>query len=161
MNRFILCDKQILPETLLKTAGNSRAGASVSFEGWVRDHNEGREVLSLEYEAYEALAVKEGNEILREALDRFEILSVQCAHRVGRLQVGDVAVIVAVSAEHRDAAFDACRYIIDEVKTRVPIWKKEYYTDGESEWVNCPRCAAHAHHDHRLAHQHGHPQTAR
>lgn len=161
MNRFTLSEKPLFAETLLAEAATPRAGAYVTFEGWVRDRNEGREVLSLEYEAYEALAVKEGNAILCEALDRFEILSAQCTHRLGRLEVGNVAVIVAVSAEHRDAAFDACRYIIDEVKARVPIWKKEYYTDGESEWVNCPRCAAHAHRHHNHAHDHAHPRTAR
>lgn len=118
-----------------------RAGACVEFEGWVRNENEGREVLNLEYEAYEAMALKEGRKILEEARGKFPILEAVCIHRVGHLRIGDVAVWVGVSAGHRGEAFDACRYIIDETKHRVPIWKKEYYTDGDSGWVRCEHCA--------------------
>ena len=121
------------------------AGAYASFEGWVRNHNEGRDgVLRLEYEGYEQLGVKEGERIIAEALDRFDISSAHCIHRLGELEIGALAVWVGVSAAHRDAAFAACRYIIDEVKHRVPIWKKEHYADGNSGWVNCEACAAHA-----------------
>jgi molybdopterin synthase catalytic subunit len=128
------------------------AGGYVSFEGWVRDHNEGREVVGLEYEAYQALAVKEGDRILAEALARFPIKHALCIHRLGSLRLTDMAVWVGVSAAHRGEAFAACRFIIDEVKHRVPIWKKEHYRSGDSGWVNCERCAAppqHAHSDHR------------
>ncbi len=125
------------------------AGGYVSFEGWVRDHNEGREVTRLEYEAFEELAVKEGGRILEEAAQRFPIEHAQCIHRVGALALGDMAVWVGVCSVHRGEAFDACRFIIDEVKHRVPIWKKEHYRSGDSGWVNCERCAAAAHdHEH-------------
>ena len=103
----------------------------------MRNENEKRGVTRLEYEGYEAVAVKEGEAVLREALAKFAILRAECAHRVGTLEIGDVAVWVGVSAAHRGAAFDACRYIIDEIKLRLPIWKKEHYREGDSGWVNC------------------------
>jgi molybdopterin synthase catalytic subunit len=118
------------------------AGACVSFEGWVRDYNEGQEVTRLEYEAFQELAVKEGDRIIAEALRRFPVKHALCIHRVGALALSDMAVWVGVSSVHRGEAFDACRYIIDEVKHRVPIWKKEHYRNGDSGWVNCERCAA-------------------
>jgi molybdopterin synthase catalytic subunit len=134
----------------LRDAG---AGGFVSFEGWVRDHNEGKEVTRLEYEAFEALAVKEGERIVAEALHRFPIKHALCLHRLGSLALTDMAVWVGVSSAHRGEAFDACRYIIDEVKHRVPIWKKEHYRSGDSGWVNCEHCAAAPHHSHH-AHEH-------
>ena len=117
------------------------AGGYASFEGWVRNHNEGLAVTRLEYEAFEALAVIEGERIVNEAIRRFGVISAACVHRVGSLAIGDMAVWVGVSSRHRAEAFAACRYIIDEVKHRVPIWKKEYYVTGDSGWVNCERCA--------------------
>jgi molybdopterin synthase catalytic subunit len=133
------------------------AGGYVSFEGWVRDHNEGLAVQRLEYEAFEALAIKEGERIVSEALDRFPIKHALCLHRVGELGIGEMAVWVGVSSEHRAEAFDACRYVIDAVKHRVPIWKKEHYVNGSSGWVNCERCAETggdvAHHD-EAGHRH-------
>jgi molybdopterin/thiamine biosynthesis adenylyltransferase/molybdopterin synthase catalytic subunit/rhodanese-related sulfurtransferase len=136
-------------------------GGYASFEGWVRDHNEGQQVRHLEYEAFELLANKEGERILAEAVARFGVEHVACVHRVGDLQLGEMAVWVGVSARHRQEAFLACRYIIDEVKHRVPIWKKEHYLNGDSGWVNCERCAAVAHaptpdHQHHHAHTHSH-----
>jgi molybdopterin synthase catalytic subunit len=151
MRRFQISSQPLEDTNLKASSANASAGACVTFEGWVRNRNEGREVVSLEYEAYQALAVKEGDAILAEALDRFDILSAQCIHRVGHLTIGEMAVWVVVTAEHREEAFEACKYIIDEVKVRVPIWKKEYYTDGESHWVNCPRCAAAGRHHHEAA----------
>lgn len=153
-------------------------GGYASFEGWVRNHNEGREVEHLEYEAFETLAVREGERIVEEAVRRFGVTRAACVHRVGDLALGDVAVWVGASARHRGEAFAACRYIIDEVKHRVPIWKKEHYVDGDSGWVNCERCALpgahesvtadvaghgsshghdhdHDHHGHGHAHGHG------
>jgi molybdopterin synthase catalytic subunit len=124
------------------------AGGYVSFEGWVRDQNEGQEVTRLEYEAFQELAVKEGDRIVAEALRRFPLKHAVCIHRVGSLSLGDMAVWVGVSSAHRGEAFDACRFIIDEVKQRVPIWKKEYYRGGDSGWVNCERCAAAPGHSH-------------
>jgi molybdopterin synthase catalytic subunit len=118
------------------------AGGFVSFEGWVRNFNEGLEVTRLEYEAFQELAVKEGDRIVAEALRRFPIEHALCIHRLGSLALSDMAVWVGVSAVHRGEAFDACRFIIDEVKHRVPIWKKEHYRNGDSGWVNCERCGA-------------------
>jgi adenylyltransferase/sulfurtransferase len=123
------------------------AGGYTSFEGWVRNHNEGLAVRHLEYEAFEPLAIKEGERILAEAMERFGVEHAACVHRIGDLAIGEMAVWVGVSARHRDEAFRACRYIIDEVKHRVPIWKKEHYVNGDSGWVNCERCAAPSAHD--------------
>jgi molybdopterin synthase catalytic subunit len=129
---------------------DSGAGGYASFEGWVRDFNEGREVVGLEYEAFQELAVKEGERIVAEALLRFPVKHALCIHRVGALGLRDMAVWVGVSSAHRGEAFDACRFVIDEVKHRVPIWKKEHYRSGDSGWVNCERCsAAPAHGDDR------------
>ncbi len=129
-------------------------GGYAAFEGWVRDHNEGQRVRHLEYEAYEALAVREAERIIAEAGARFGVAHAACAHRVGDLEVGELAVWVGVSAAHRDEAFRACRYIIDEIKHRLPIWKKEHYVGGDSGWVNCERCAAPSAHEHRHEHEH-------
>jgi molybdopterin synthase catalytic subunit len=132
------------PAELSVRLGDAAAGAYCSFEGWVRNHNEGRRVLRLEYEVYVPVAIAEGQRILDEARSKFPVLHVHCVHRSGVLQIGDCAVWVGVSAAHRDAAFEAARFVIDAVKVRLPIWKKEYYADGDSGWVNCERCAAHA-----------------
>ena len=117
-----------------------QAGAFVCFEGRVRDHNDGRVVVALEYEAYEALCRTEAQKIFREAGERFNAQEIKCVHRIGRLKVGDVAVWIGVASAHRDDSFRACRYVIDEVKARLPIWKKEYYQDGDSGWIACPSC---------------------
>ena len=121
---------------------NSRAGALAGFEGWVRNHNDGHNVLQLEYEVYNPIAESEGDKIIQEAKTQYDILDAYCVHRSGLLEIGDCAVWVGVSAGHRNEAFDACRYIINNIKTRLPIWKKEYYQNGDSGWVNCERCAA-------------------
>jgi len=144
MSRFRLSSAAIATEALRAELADPACGGFAAFEGWVRDHNDGRRVMSLEYEAHAALAVREGERIIAEAVTRFGIRHALCAHRVGALKLGELAVWVGVSAEHRDEAFRACRYIIDEVKHRVPIWKKEHYESGDSGWVNCERCAAHA-----------------
>ncbi|MGB6221145.1 molybdenum cofactor biosynthesis protein MoaE [Haloferula sp.] len=121
------------------------SGGYCSFEGWVRNHHQGRAVDRLEYEAYPLLAEKEGNRIINEAREKFEIVHAVCIHRTGEVEIGGLAVVVSVSSHHRAAAFDACRYIIDEVKARVPIWKKEYFSDGSNGWVRCDHCAGHSH----------------
>lgn len=110
-------------------------GAVVSFVGRVRNLNEGRQVLSLQYEAFDELAVSEGESILGEALARFPILDARCVHRTGLLSLGEAAILVEVAAAHRQEAFRACEWIVDEVKARAPIWKKEFYTDAESQWL--------------------------
>ncbi len=112
-------------------------GAIVGFEGVVRNHHQGQKVVALEYEAFAKLADKEAKRILMEAKKKFDVTAVQCFHRVGKLKVGDMAVWVGAGAAHRDEAFKACRYTIDEIKKRLPIWKKEYYKNGDSGWVNC------------------------
>ncbi len=149
-----ISDEPIYPDKLRDKLLDEAAGAYVSFEGWIRNINEGREVLRLEYEAYEPLCISEGQRVIEEALSRFSVLHACCVHRTGMLALGECAVWVGVSSGHRDEAFQACRYIIDEVKTRLPIWKKEHYADGDSGWVNCERCASHGHsHEDLNAHQ--------
>jgi len=144
---FALLDSPLETIDFRQKLTNSQSGAYASFEGWVRDHNEGKQVRFLEYEAYSQLAVSQAQSITLEAREKFEILEIQCVHRVGRLEIGAMAVYVGVSAAHRDAAFKACRYVIDQIKYRLPIWKKEHYTNGNSGWVNCDACSAsHTHH---------------
>ena len=144
MSSFAFSREPLRPEDYRGDLHDPACGGYASFEGWVRNHNEGREVQRLEYEAYEILGCKEGERIIAEAVERFGVARASCVHRIGSLELGDLAVWVGVSAAHRDEAFAACRYIIDEVKHRVPIWKKEHYVDGDSGWVNCERCASHA-----------------
>jgi len=136
MSRFQLSDRPIDAAALARALTDAGAGACVTFEGWVRNENAGRPVQRLDYQAYVPLAQTEGERILAEAKQRFALIDTACAHRVGALAIGDLAVWVGVSAAHRDAAFAACRYIIDEVKLRVPIWKNEHYASGESGWLH-------------------------
>jgi len=156
--QFRFAQSVIDTQALRKELQDAGCGGYASFEGWVRDQNEGQEVVRLEYEAFVALAVKEGQRIIAEALRRFPVKHALCIHRVGTLTLGEMAVWVGVSSVHRSEAFDACRYVIDEVKHRVPIWKKEHYRSGDSGWVNCERCAAPAQRVH--SHQHDHAVTA-
>ena len=136
MKRFELTASEIDVVDLRLALRDEHAGAFASFEGWVRYHNEGRAVDGLHYEAYVALAEKEGERIVEEALSKFAIVDARCVHRIGELRIGEMAVWVGVSAAHRGAAFDACRHIIDEVKSRVPIWKQERYREGDAGWLH-------------------------
>jgi molybdopterin synthase catalytic subunit len=136
-----ISDKPIDPDELRRQLFDPAAGAYCAFEGWVRNLNDGQTVLRLEYEAYEPVAVSEGARVLADAQEKFPHLQAHCVHRSGLLEIGDCAVWVGVVSPHRDEAFQACRFIIDEVKVRLPIWKKEHYVDGNSGWVNCERCA--------------------
>lgn len=133
---FRLSEIPIETAALARELAHAGAGACVTFDGLVRDRNDGRAVLRLGYQAYAPLAQAEGERILAEAKAKFAILDAICVHRVGTLGIGELAVWVGVAAAHRDAAFAACRYIIDEVKKRVPIWKNEHYADGESGWLH-------------------------
>ena len=142
---FQLTDQPIDPRILCDAVRDPAAGGFASFEGWVRNHHQGRDVTALEYEAFPALAEKEGERILSEIITKHDIIAARCVHRTGHLQIGEIAICIAVSAAHRDAAFDACRAIIDSIKSTVPIWKKEHYTDGTSIWVKCHSCAEHGH----------------
>jgi len=156
MATFSFTREKIDEAALRKQLFDPTAGGYTSFEGWVRNHNEGLAVRHLEYEAFEPLAIKEGERIVAEAITRFGIEHAACVHRIGDLAIGDMAVWVGVSARHCAEAFAACRYIIDEVKHRVPIWKKEHYENGDSGWVNCERCAAPSvEHSGYVAHDHG------
>jgi molybdopterin synthase catalytic subunit len=113
------------------------AGAVVSFQGVVRDHDHGRSVLELDYESHpsaEEVLLKVAAEIDAE----HEVLAVAISHRIGRLKIGDVALVAAVATAHRGAAFAACARLVDEAKARLPIWKRQVFTDGTDEWVNSP-----------------------
>ena len=138
-----ITDTRIDPAPLQRSLENPAAGGFCAFEGWVRNHSDGHAVERLEYEVYEPLAITEGEKVLAEARAKFPLLEARFVHRVGLLEIGECAVWVGVAAKHRDEAFKACRYIIDELKHRLPIWKKEHYTNGDSGWVNCERCAQH------------------
>jgi molybdopterin synthase catalytic subunit len=105
-------------------------GAAVMFDGVVRDNTRGRRTLYLDYEAYEAMALKQMDSLAVEAQSRFEVRGVSIVHRLGRLEIGASSVLIVVVAAHRGAAFEACRWIIDTLKKTVPIWKKEYFEDG-------------------------------
>ena len=135
---FALTDQPIEQHPALLQAQAEEAGAKVVFEGWVRNRNEGRQVLRLDYEGAAALAANEFSHIEQEARIQFDIVDLICVHRVGTLEIGDLAVWIAVQAGHRGAAFDACRYVIEQLKVRLPIWKKEHYIDGDSGWINHP-----------------------
>jgi molybdopterin synthase catalytic subunit len=113
-------------------------GALALFVGVVRNHNAGRPVLHLEYEGYEEMALSEMETIAAEARSRFSVSDVQIVHRLGRMEIGEASVAVAVSSPHRAQAFEACRFAIDTLKRRVPIWKKEFYADGQV-WLEGPR----------------------
>jgi molybdopterin synthase catalytic subunit len=145
---FKISSKPILVESLRKGMISQECGGFVTFEGWVRDYNDGKAVLRLEYEAYAELAILEGQRVLGEARDQFPIKDVRVVHRVGLLQLKEVAVWVGAAAVHRHEAFEACRYVIDEIKRRVPIWKKEFFADGTSAWTRCERCAEGHRHRH-------------
>lgn len=117
--------------------GGPRAGAVVSFAGVVRDHDHGRGVLRLDYEGHPSAEA-----VLREVAEEIaadpEVLAVAVSHRIGALEIGDVALAAAVATAHRAAAFAACARLVDRVKERLPVWKHQVFTDGTDEWVNCP-----------------------
>jgi len=142
---FRLSAKPIDIPSAIKSLEDVQAGALVTFEGWVRDHNQGKKVSALEYQVYPELALKEGQRILEEARERFHLVSIFCIHRHGLLQLGEQAVWIGATAIHRSDAFLAAKYVIDEVKLRLPIWKKEHYVDEKAEWVFC---RDHSHHVH-------------
>ena len=158
MSPFRFSTSELDTAALQREMRDESCGGFASFEGWVRNHNEGHAVTRLEYEAFAELAEKEGARIVEEARAKYGVTRAACVHRVGSLALGDVAVWVGVSAAHRDEAFRACRFIIDEVKHRVPIWKKEHYVNGDSGWVNCERCAMPGAHTHEHEHEH-HPHV--
>src|SRR5690348_5135173 len=133
---FSISDTPIDAARLRRELEGACVGAVVCFEGRVRDHNDGRAVDGLSYQAYAELAEAEGWRIVEEAHAKFAVERVVCVHRVGDLDLDEIAVWTGVSASHRAPAFDACRYVIDQVKARVPIWKCERYVEGASEWLH-------------------------
>ena len=137
---FSLTDKEIVPSKEVLESLDPRSGGLVFFEGRVRYHNEGHSVKSLEYQCYDEMAINEGEKIIKSAFTKFDIHSAKCIHRYGHLNIKDIAVWVAVGSSHRKEAFQACEYIIDQVKCNVPIWKKEYYVDQKPVWVACHHC---------------------
>lgn len=124
------------PSALLAEVAASANGASVLFVGTVREINEGRAVEGIEYTAYESMAARELEAIVAEAASRFETDDIVVEHRIGALAVGDASVVIAVAHPHRAQAYDASRYVIEALKRRVPIWKREAYVDGTREWVD-------------------------
>jgi len=133
---FAISDRPLDAAALRVMLEDPAAGAVLVFEGVVRNVHRERPVERLAYQAYTELAVAEGARIVEAAQRQFEILQVVCVHRVGELAIGEVAVFIGVAAAHRDAAYAANRFLIDEIKKTVPIWKKEFYADGESDWLH-------------------------
>jgi MoaE-MoaD fusion protein len=127
---FTLTRDPIIAMTFVQHVRGASDGAIVTFDGFVRNESHGRATLYLEYEAYETMAVAKLSEIGGQIHEKFQIDRVAIVHRLGRLEIGETSVYIAVSAPHRGAAFDACRFAIDTLKRTVPIWKKEYFADG-------------------------------
>lgn len=123
------------PPALLGEVGGEVDGAVILFVGVVRNHADGRPVRGMRYEAYRAMAEEVLAEIVAEAAARLGAREVAAVHRVGELAVGEVSVAIAAASPHRAEAFDAARYVIEEIKKRLPVWKREHYVDGEDAWV--------------------------
>jgi len=132
---IILSDKTLNEQACLDFVKNDDSGGIVTFVGTVRNQTKGKRVLRLDFEAYEPMAVSEMRKIAEQALEKFSLKKIAIYHRVGNLEIGEVPVVIAASAAHRGAAFDACEYAIDMLKETVPIWKKEIFEDGEV-WVS-------------------------
>jgi len=137
---FQLTDQAIDPTALRKQLLSLSAGAYCSYEGWVRNHNEGKVVKELHYSSYAQLAPHIAQTILDEAKAKFHVEDAAVVHRIGALTTGDIAVWVGVTAHHRGDTFLASRYIIDNVKHRLPIWKKEVYADSTAAWIESNHC---------------------
>jgi len=127
---------------VLAAVADPACGAASLFLGIVRDHHEGRSVIHLEYEAYDAMVLEVFGAIAEELSERWDVRRLALVHRKGKLEIGELAVAVAVSTPHRRDSFEACRYGIDEIKSRAPVWKKELYREGGERWIdNCEGCA--------------------
>jgi molybdopterin synthase catalytic subunit len=118
-------------DTIVAAAKSGEDGAVVVFDGIVRNHSRGRRTLHLDYEAYEEMAVRQMRELGEKARERFGVRQVTMVHRLGRLEIGETSVLIVVASAHRSAAFEACRWLIDQIKQTVPIWKKETFADGQ------------------------------
>ena len=122
------------PQPLVEAVRKDESGAVALFYGVVRNHNMGRSVQYLEYDAYESMAVKKLREVADEVCAKFPVTGIAALHRIGRLEIGETSLLVAVSSPHRKEAFEACHYAVDRIKETVPVWKKEVWEDG-SEWI--------------------------
>ncbi|HET7372996.1 MAG TPA: molybdenum cofactor biosynthesis protein MoaE [Gemmatimonadaceae bacterium] len=142
--RTALVDRAIDVTALVREVANTSNGATVLFIGTVRDVNDGRPVTGMEYSAYKSMAEREMHDIAREASERFGTPDVVVEHRLGALELGEASVAIVVAHPHRGGAYEASRYVIEQLKRRVPIWKLEHYVDGTREWVDPTRQAAHA-----------------
>jgi len=134
--RTALTDQPIDAAALVAEVSREGNGATLLFIGTVRDINDGRSVTGIEYSAYRSMAEREMADIVREASERFATPDIVVEHRLGELTIGDASVAIAVAHPRRGAAYDASRYVIEQLKKRVPIWKLEHYLDGTREWVN-------------------------
>lgn len=135
-------------EAMLAKAGHDACGAVLSFSGTVRNHHMGRQVMRLAYEAYEGMADKEMAKVVDEARERWPAIKhVQVVHRFGEMEVGASSIFITVATPHRPEGFEALRFIIDTIKRDVPIWKKEFYEDGETDWLHPDEgcCGHHLH----------------
>ena len=141
MKRSSIVTREIDPASLIKEVGSQENGAISVFIGTVRDVNDGRGVSSIEYSAYKSMAENELDRIIDEAEKQFGVSALVVEHRVGLLGLGDVSVAIAAAHPHRAPALDCTRFVIEEIKKRVPIWKMEHYADGGREWVDPTRAA--------------------
>ncbi len=141
MKRWAIVARVIDPAALIAEVGSPAYGAISSFIGTVREVNDGRKVSAIEYSAYTAMAESELTRILDEAEECFGVQAVVVEHRTGTLEIGDVSVAIVAAHEHRAAALDCTRFVIEEIKKRVPIWKMEHYVDGTREWADPTRAA--------------------
>lgn len=140
--RAAIVERPLDPAALASAVSAADRGAVLLFVGTVRDRNDGRAVTGIEYTAYRAMAERELGDIVAEAELRFAGARVAAEHRLGTLGVGEASVAIAVGHGHRGAAYDASRYVIEEVKRRLPVWKREHYADGTREWVHAGSGAA-------------------
>jgi molybdopterin synthase catalytic subunit len=131
---FCLVNEPIDTQSITAGLQKPEDGAVVVFEGVVRNHSHGKSVLHQEYHAYESMALKKLQEVGSQAKSKFEIQDISIVHRLGHMDIGECSVVIAVASAHRGPAFDACRFAIDTLKKIVPIWKKEFYEDGEV-WI--------------------------
>jgi molybdopterin synthase catalytic subunit len=145
MKRFAIVTRVLDTRSLIEEVRSPQHGAISIFIGTVREINDGRAVSAIEYSSYKSMAESELRLILDEAEQRFEISSLIVEHRVGLLGLGDVSVAIVAAHAHRAPALDCTRYVIEELKKRVPIWKLEHYDDGTREWVDPTRLAAESH----------------
>lgn len=139
-NTTVVTERPLRPEEMLDLSTSPSHGAQALFLGTIRDEHEGKAVRAVTYDAFPPLAEKVLAEIAAEASKKWNA-RIAAAHRMGRLEVGDISVIVAAGCAHRAEAFEACRFVIEQIKARLPVWKKEHYTDGQSRWLE--GCALH------------------